>query len=190
MQTRIRQLRRMRGWTLQHLADLIGTTPQTVQRLETANMTVSMEWLQKFADAFDVHPADLIASRSSRELPFLGFLGKDGILRQQTREPQREETLAIDIPADHPVAVRVDEPVGDYRRGTILIANKFSGRDLSNVLGRDALVSLQGGQVLLRRVVKGRGETFTLVPLQADGDIRYDQTPEWAARIVMRIDYL
>ena len=46
MQTRIREFRKLRGMTLKELADKIKTTPQTVQRLETANMTVSMEWLE------------------------------------------------------------------------------------------------------------------------------------------------
>ena len=40
MQTRIRELRKRRGMTLQQVADIVRTTPQTVQRLETANMTV------------------------------------------------------------------------------------------------------------------------------------------------------
>ncbi|NJL18560.1 MAG: helix-turn-helix transcriptional regulator [Nitrospira sp.] len=34
MATHIRQIRQGRGLTLQRLADLVGTTPQTIQRLE------------------------------------------------------------------------------------------------------------------------------------------------------------
>jgi len=80
MQTRIRKLRKTRGWTLQQLADLIGTTPQTVQRLETANMTVSMDWLQKFANAFNVSPVDLMKESTPRDIECIGEIGHDGSL--------------------------------------------------------------------------------------------------------------
>jgi transcriptional regulator with XRE-family HTH domain len=54
--TQIRAVRKARGFTLKDLANAIGTTPQTVQRLETANMTVSLEWLQRIADALGIQP--------------------------------------------------------------------------------------------------------------------------------------
>ena len=52
MKTRIREFRKERRWTLQDLARQVGTTAQTVQRLETANMTVSTDWLERFGEAF------------------------------------------------------------------------------------------------------------------------------------------
>ena len=78
MQTRIREFRKLRGMTLKELADKIKTTPQTVQRLETANMTVSTDWLEKIARALLVEPADLIGNRSSREIRLIGRVGEQG----------------------------------------------------------------------------------------------------------------
>ena len=68
MQTRLRELRKQRGMTLHQLAELIGTTPQTVQRLETATMRVSTDWLERFAKAFGVSPQDLIAGTSGKRI--------------------------------------------------------------------------------------------------------------------------
>ena len=59
--TNIRALRKLRGMTLKDLAEAIGTTPQTVQRLETGNMTVNLDWLFALAQALGVPPSRLIA---------------------------------------------------------------------------------------------------------------------------------
>jgi transcriptional regulator with XRE-family HTH domain len=59
--TPIRKLRKERGFTLTDIATKVGTTPQTIQRLETGNMTVSVKWLEKIAKALDVSPSKLLA---------------------------------------------------------------------------------------------------------------------------------
>ncbi len=61
---RVRARRKQRGWTLLQLAQAIGTTPQTVQRLETANMTMSMEWAEKFCSALDCDSDELFGRPS------------------------------------------------------------------------------------------------------------------------------
>jgi transcriptional regulator with XRE-family HTH domain len=64
--TRIRELRKISGLTLKELADSMGTTPQTVQRLETDSMTVSMEWIFRFAQALRVQPSELLSDPLAR----------------------------------------------------------------------------------------------------------------------------
>ncbi|MGI9482334.1 MAG: helix-turn-helix domain-containing protein [Hyphomicrobiales bacterium] len=190
METRIRQLRRQRHWTLQALADRVGTTPQTVQRLETANMTVSTDWLERFAEAFGVHPADLIAGGWNQEISMLGSFGKHGMLRLESAEFREEDTLALDIPADDPVGFKLDQDYGPYRADTILVANRLRGRDMENVVGFDGFAALESGSVLLRRLIRGAGGTHTLVPLQPGEDVRYDQHLSWAGSLIMSINYL
>jgi transcriptional regulator with XRE-family HTH domain len=56
---RIRVIRKQRGLTLLELARRCGTTPQTTQRLESANMTLSLDWLELIADALGVEPHQL-----------------------------------------------------------------------------------------------------------------------------------
>jgi len=188
METRIRHFRKQRGWTLQALADRIGTTAHTIQRLETSNMTVSTDWLERIADAFGIDPVSLLASEDRGEISMLGTIGKGGIVRD-TPSAADPQSITLDVPAELPVAVRVDEPQGPYGAGSILIANKLMGEDMLSALGRDALIALEGGTILLRRVVKGSHGTFTLVPLGHGDDIRYNQSVEWLAKIVMRVEY-
>lgn len=186
MKTRIRELRKRRGLTLQQLAELVGTTAQTVQRLETANMTVSTDWLERFAEAFGVHPADLIAGGPRKAIAWLGTLTAEGSLAPDAGESE----FTLDVPALEPVAVRLAAPIGPYAAETILIANRLRGKDLVNAHGTDCLAAIENGPVLLRRVIAGQGGAVTLVPLGSGQDVSYDQRVSWLGRIVMAIRYI
>ncbi len=187
MQTRIREFRKLRGMTLKELADKIDTTPQTVQRLETANMTVSTDWLEKIARALLVEPADLIGSRSSREIQLIGRIGEHG--RVNNVKNEQTSIIHLDVPADNPIAARLDTTVGYFEAGTVLIANRFRHEDMDNAHGVDCLVSVKEGPVLLRKLVRGRNQGWTLVPHENGAEIQYDQIVDWAARIIMSIKY-
>ena len=58
MITRIREVRRARGMTLDDVARACQppTTPQTIGRLETGTRTVSVGWLNRIADALGSKP--------------------------------------------------------------------------------------------------------------------------------------
>jgi transcriptional regulator with XRE-family HTH domain len=187
MQTRIREFRKLRGLTLKQLAALVNTTPQTVQRLETENMTVSMDWLQKFADALMVEPADLVSRRSSREIDFVGRVSSAGRVLPMT--DHIPSTFRLDAPAEQPIAVRVEVESGPFKAGLILIANRFREEDIENAHGRDCIVQVADGQTLLRRVIRGDGNGWTLVPLDTASDVQYRAQLAWAARIIMAISY-
>ena len=74
MSTRIREFRKLRGMTLNYLAQKVGTTAQTIQRLETGNMTVSLDWLQRIADVFGLPAAALLVTDTTSSVPVLGDL--------------------------------------------------------------------------------------------------------------------
>lgn len=188
LNNRIRHYRQMRGWTQADLAHRVGTTAATVSRLETEEMSVSTDWLQKFAAAFRVQIADLLDEPARARIPLLGTIGRDGVLA-----PERAayaERVTLDVPAERPVAVRLAADVGPYRAGDVLIANRFDGADISNAVGYDCLAGLPDGGVVLRRVVKGRGGRYTLVPDEPGGAVRHDEPLEWAARLVMWVRYI
>jgi transcriptional regulator with XRE-family HTH domain len=55
----LRAIRKERGLTLKQIANHMQTTAQTVQRLETANMTMSLEWLDEYCRILHIPPAEL-----------------------------------------------------------------------------------------------------------------------------------
>lgn len=187
MQTRIRHYRRLRGLTLQQLADRVATTPQTISRLETGSMTVSIDWLERFAAVFDVHVADLIHGGGGREIDLLGTLAGDGAVLSAGDET--DARLRLDIPAERPVAVRLAARIGRYEAGDVLIGNRLEGADLAAAHGQDCLVPGDGNVMFLRRLARESDGRFTLMPLDTGGDVRFGATLAWAARIVMRVSY-
>src|SRR4029453_12126581 len=81
MITRIREVRRARGMTLDDVTQACSppTTPQTIGRLETGSRTVSIGWLNRIADALGVDAADLIEGGGEKaELPVVAILGVNG----------------------------------------------------------------------------------------------------------------
>jgi transcriptional regulator with XRE-family HTH domain len=63
MAAKLRRERKSRGMTLQDIAKKIGTTPQTVQRLETASMTLSTLWVDKLCAALEMDPRLLFSEK-------------------------------------------------------------------------------------------------------------------------------
>jgi transcriptional regulator with XRE-family HTH domain len=61
----IRFIRKSKGMTLLQLGMKCGTTPQSICRLETGSMTLSVDWMEKIAEAFDVLPEDLFGSKKA-----------------------------------------------------------------------------------------------------------------------------
>ncbi|MCB1436730.1 MAG: helix-turn-helix transcriptional regulator [Rhodobiaceae bacterium] len=173
--------------TLQQVADIVRTTPQTVQRLETANMTVSMDWLRRLASAFGVPPATLIADDANRAIPLLGRIGREGA-GTCTRDMAKNDLMTFDIAAEDPVAVQLEADIGDYAAGSYLIGNRLFGADIVNAHGADCIVMTRNGRILLRRLL-WRDGGISLVPLAPSGDVRFDAEIEWAARVIIQLRY-
>src|SRR5437870_11112069 len=85
MITRIREVRRARGMTLDDVARKCEppTTPQTIGRLETATRTVSVGWLNRIADALGVEAQDLVQAGEAAELKVAAILGAGGAIAQK-----------------------------------------------------------------------------------------------------------
>jgi transcriptional regulator with XRE-family HTH domain len=185
--TRIREFRKLRGMTLKQVADKLGTTPQTVQRLETANMTVSTYWLEKIARVLAIDTADLVSTRPNREIQIVGHIDERG--RINRRENGVGTIFNLDVPADDPIAVRLDAAVGPFEAGMVLIANRLRHEDRDNAHGMDCLVATSEDAMFLRRIIRGRNGGWTLIPHQSSGEIQYDRQIIWVARILMAIKY-
>jgi len=181
MKTRIREMRRQRGMTLQQLAESIRpepTTPQTIGRLETGIRTVSLDWLTRIAEALDCHVSDLLELPERPEIPLLGQVGAQGVVSAC-------DAGMVDVApaALNPVAVRMAVPAGPYIAGDLLICDRFEGADMDNALGRDAVAATAVGHMLLCRIIRGADGAYTLVSLEPGGRIIYDTRLAWAAAV-------
>lgn len=64
---RMREIRIAKSLKIREAAELLGTTVQTVSRLENAEMTLSVRWIEKFCTALDVMPSALFDDAAFNE---------------------------------------------------------------------------------------------------------------------------
>ena len=114
MITRIREVRKAKGLTLEQVAALCQppTTAQTIGRLETGTRTVSVNWLNRIADALGVGSSELVALPGQSVVPVAALLGPEG-----ARAPTRSLSFPPPVPADAMIGVQVSASIGDYRSG-------------------------------------------------------------------------
>jgi len=180
----IRQARQLRGLTQAQLAERVGTTAATVSRLEKETMTVSTEWLSRFAVALDVHPADLLERPERHSTRLLGKVGRSGRVSAGA-----DEDVFVDFPSAEAVAIEIAAPQGPYAPGERLIGERLHGPSMVSGIGRDCIIGLPDGGVLLARLV-GTGPRFTLVPAEPRSAILYDQEVSWVAPIAIRVQFV
>lgn len=187
--TRIRDIRKQRKLTLQELAARVGTTAQTIQRLETDSMTVSVDWLTRIAAALDLEGAALLADTQLGRVRFLGACD----LSQAPARPDPTGSAAMQslaITGENPVAVRLTAKFGAFEPGTLLIADMLANGDQARADGRHCLVALAGGEVMLRRVSVGHDGEVTLRPCNRERPVERGLAVAWMAPLLMAVRQL
>lgn len=187
MITRIREVRRARGMTLDDVARRCEppTTPQTIGRLETGTRTLSLRWLNRIAKSLGVEPQDLVEGQETAALTVVAVLGPAGALA-----PKRA-AIAVPPRAGHGhVAILVESSIGDYRAGDEIWCDTLAPADYSRALNRDVLVPRPGGRFLFGRLINRDDEKLQMLPLDAGGRQLVVANPAWlgvATRLVRNL---
>ena len=181
MITRIREVRRARGMTLEDVAKACNppTTPQTIGRLETGTRTVSVGWLNRIAAALRVDAADLVDHPERSELPVVAVLGGNG-----ATAPKKQALVVPPRPASGQIAITVSTSVGDYRAGDEIWCERLQPGDFARALNRDLLVPRPGGRFLFGRLIGREDGKLHLLPPGAGGRQSVVADPPWAAMAV------
>jgi transcriptional regulator with XRE-family HTH domain len=179
MITRIREVRRARGMTLDDVARACkpSTTPQTIGRLETGTRTVSIGWLNRIAEALGVEAADLVESGGEKsELPVVAVLGAHGAVAPR-------KTAVVVPPRGKPgqIAVTVLSGVGDYRAGDEIWCDSLEAAEFGRAMNRDVLVPRPAGRFLFGRLIGRDEDKLHLLPPGAGGRQQVVTNPPWMA---------
>ncbi|MCL6698054.1 helix-turn-helix domain-containing protein [Sphingomonas sp. NSE70-1] len=187
MITRIREVRRARGMTLDEVAKACvpPTTPQTIGRLETGTRTVSVSWLNRIAEALRVDAADLVDYPDHGELPVIAVLGANG-----ASAPKKQALVVPPRPAGSQVAMTVATSVGDYRAGDEIWCERLEPEDFVHALNRDVLVPRPAGRFLFGRLIGREDGKLHLLPPGAGGRQSVVADPPWAAVAVKLVRVL
>jgi transcriptional regulator with XRE-family HTH domain len=178
MITRIREVRRARGMTLDDVAKACAppTTPQTIGRLETGTRTVSVGWLNRIAQALGVDAADLVDHPDRGELPVVAVLGANG-----ATAPRRQALVVPPRPAAGQIAMTVAASIGDYRAGDEIWCEQLQPAEFGRALNRDILVPRPAGRFLFGRLIGREEGKLHLLPPGAGGRQTVVADPPWVA---------
>ena len=181
MITRIREVRRARGMTLDEVARACRppTTPQTIGRLETGTRTVSVGWLNRIAQALGVDASDLVHGGDTVELKVAAILGPQG-----ASAPKRSAVVVPPRIDAGLVAVIVGAGVGDYRAGDEIWCETLAPEDYGRALNRDVLIPRPAGRFLFGRLINRDQEKLQILPLEAGGRQQVVANPPWMAAAV------
>ena len=176
MITRIREVRRARGMTLDDVARKCEppTTPQTIGRLETGTRTVSLGWLNRIAKALGVDAQDLVQAGDAAELKVAAVLGPGGAIA-----PKRAAIVVPPRVSDDQIAVSVAASIGDYRSGDEIWCETLQPAEYARALNRDVLVPRPAGRFLFGRLINRDEEKLQILPLEAGGRQQVVANPPW-----------
>src|SRR3982750_1395447 len=166
MITRIRDVRRARGMTLDDVAQACDppTTPQTIGRLETGTRTVSIGWLNRIAKALGGEAQDLVHGGEAAELNVAAILGPGGAIA-----PRKAAIVAPPRIDDGQIAVLVGASIGEYRAGDEIWCDTLAAEDYARALNRDVLVPRPAGRFLFGRLIDRDDEGLQILPPGAGG---------------------
>ena len=178
MITRIREVRRARGMTLDDVARKCNppTTPQTIGRLETGTRTVSVGWLNRIAKALGVDAQDLVQAREAAQVNVAAIIGPGGAVA-----PKRSAIVVAPRVDDSQVGVIVAASVGDYRSGDEIWCDTLQPGNYALALNRDVLVPRPAGRFLFGRLINRDDEKVQILPLEAGGRQQVVANPPWIA---------
>jgi transcriptional regulator with XRE-family HTH domain len=176
--TRIREVRRSKGMTLLDVALACSppTTAQTIGRLETGTRTVSVGWLNRIATALGATASDLVELPDRAELPVVTLLGRDG-----AQAPRHPLVVSPPLPEGDMVAIRVEDGIGDYRRGDMIWCTKVAPDRFGTLLNRDVLLPRPAGRFIFGRLIGREGDRLQILPLEPGGKQQIVTDPAWAA---------
>ncbi len=179
MITRIREVRRAKGLTLDDVARACAppTTPQTVGRLETGTRTVSVGWLNRIAAALGVDAAELVTSPDGSEMKVVAVLGANG----HANAPRKATLVVPPKPAAGLVGLTVAASVGDYRAGDEIWCEPLEPEAYGKALNRDVIVPRPAGRFLFGRLIGREDNRLQLLPPGAGGRQQVVTDPPWVA---------
>jgi len=176
--TRIREVRRARGMTLDDVARRCDppTTPQTIGRLETGTRTVSVGWLNRIASALGVEAQDLVEGSDGAELKVAAILGPGGAMA-----PKKAAIVVPPRVDEGQIAILVAGSLGDYRSGDEIWCDTLQPEDFAQALNRDVLVPRPAGRFMFGRLINRDEERLQILPLEAGGRQQVVANPPWLA---------
>lgn len=180
MQSRIREVRKAKGMTLADVAAACQppTTAQTVGRLETGTRTLSLDWVNRIADALGVDSAELVRHGEDRPtLEVAAILDGNG----HAQAPRQKAIALPPMPGEGLSGVKVAASIGDYRAGDTVWCRHVQPAEFDRALNRDVLVPRPAGRYIYGRLIHREGGQLLVLPPGPGARQQVVKDPAWLA---------
>jgi len=180
MQNRIRAARKAKNMTLIDVAKRCNppTTAQTIGRLETGARTLSVNWLNRIADALTIETSDLVQLPEQKTINLVAIFGMNGAYA-----PKKSEQIITYSPTENMVAMRMNDSIGDYRQGDELWLKKLPPSHFATALNMDILVPRPEGRFIFGRLIGREEDKIQILPLETGARQQIVKNPAWIAKI-------
>jgi phage repressor protein C with HTH and peptisase S24 domain len=155
------RLRMARGLTLEEVARAVGTARSNVHKYETRPERLDQGWAARFAEFYDVDPAQLMYGGSDPVVPVVGYVGAGATVELVDPYPKGGGLAEVPCPRGlNPsktvaVMVRGDSQAPMITDGWIIFYSRDPEPDAAAVVGRLCIVKQADGPVMLKRVRLG-----------------------------------
>lgn len=192
MINRLKEIRSQRGLTLQKVADAVGATAGQIRFLETGARKISLIWLEKLSQFYNVDPSEILAAP-----PPIPVVGRVGATDSETPKvyyfddhaPDPEETAPHIAGAkyksdeERTVAVEiVGYSIGRLFNGWFAYYNAPPRDPTADMLGQLCVVWTESGEAYIKELHKGQNGTFNLK--SADGTLLLNQRLQGACLVI------
>lgn len=192
MGERIRRARKSLGLTQQEFADRLAVTQPTVHRWEKGFYDPDEDTLKRLARLTNLPPAyfrygDQAMAAEQRSVNAVGYVGAGAEIYPFDDHALGAGLESVDVPPGETlttvaVIVRGDSMYPVYQDGDVIYYSREAGIDEASLIGRECVVRVEGGKMLLKRLMRGsqRGR-YTLISYNAPpiDDVRL----EWASPV-------
>ena len=172
MGNKLKTLREERGWTHEKAAEEMGVSRSQFIKLERGERRLTVDYINQAAKAFGVRPSDVLEDMDDQTIPLMGFIGAGSEIMPEFEQVPPEGLDQIHVPFPLPaemiaLEVRGDSMLPVYKDGHVLIVYAEQKRPLTAFFVEEAAVRTSDGRRFLKTIMKGTGNTVTLMSFNA-----------------------
>ncbi len=187
MRNHIRNVRKAKNMTLTDVAKHCSppTTAQTIGRLETGTRTLSLDWLERIADALSVNSSELIVLPDQKTIKLTAVYGQNGAYA-----PKKPQEIVPPSPSENMMVMRMNDSIGEYRCNDELWLERLSKEQFQQALNTDILVPRPEGRFIFGRLIGHENGKIQILPLGAGSRQQIINNPKWIGQVKQMIRHL
>ena len=186
MKHRVKEAMKEQEVTREVIAERMNVHPVTVSKLISSKgkMRMTLDWLQRFADALNLPIRDLLAGADTGEVPLVGYVGAGAEAHfygegqgpfgmVPAPEDATAETVAVEVRGDS---------LGALFDRWIVFYDEVKQPITADLIGRLCVVGLADDRVLVKKIQRSREPGFYHLLSNTEAPI-LDVVITWAAKV-------